>query len=215
MSLKDTIFFYSRNDYLIINSLLGGDMDHLWEMAEVVNGDSKAVLAAYADGTRKPHKKNIVRYKSRIYDCLDDNTKAKILETARQDIANIFGAMKPAKRQMLLYRTVFIIDDPLRPHNALPSCEVNDIVAFDIISSTSIAPYREDAGFDFYRYEITVPKHGLVLKLDRFNRNIRNEDGEVLLPPMNCRVTNIRGSDNEHCKKIIELEYLEKQEVYT
>ena len=212
MDLKDTIFFYTRNDYLIINNLLCGNMGQLWEMAEVVNGDSKSMLKEYADGTRKPHKKNIARYQSRVYDTLDEQAKEKVLATAKADIANILGAMKPTKKQMLLYRTVFLIDDPLRPHG-LPNHSANDIVEFKAITSTSITPYREDVDFDFVRYEITVPKNKKVLVLDRFSRNIRNEDGEVLLPPMRCRVTNTRGGSG-HCKKIIELEYLQKQEAF-
>jgi hypothetical protein len=68
----------------------------------------------------------------------------------------------------------------------------------------------EDAGHEFYRLEITVPENGLVLELDRFDSFIRNEDGEVLLPPMKCKVMKIRKSDNINCRGIIEMEYLEK-----
>ena len=209
MHLKDTIFFYTRNDYLIVNNLLCGDMERLWEMAGVVNGDSKAMLKEHADGLIKLDKKSVARYQGRIYETLDDRAKANILVTAREDIANILGAMKPTKKRMLLYRTVFLVDDPLRPYT-LPSYNIDDIAEFQTITSTSLAPYREDAGFAFLRYEITVPKGGRILELDRFSRVIRNEDGEVLLPPMQCRVTNIRGSENEHCKGIIALEYLEQ-----
>ena len=47
-----------------------------------------------------------------------------------------------------------------------------------------------------------------MLELDQFE--CHNEDGEVLLPPMKCKVRNIRHSDNEKCKGIIELELLEQ-----
>jgi len=208
MKLEDTIFFYTRNDYLIVNNLLSGNMGQLWEFAEVSNGDSKWMLKAYEDGQRKLDRKSVARYQGRIHETLDDSAKAKILATAREDVANILGAMKPAKRKLLLYRTVFIIDDPLRPY-APPSYSAGDIAEFQTITSTSLKPYREDAGFDFHRYEITVPKGGLVLKLDRFNRVIRNEDGEALLPPMRCKVTDVRGGDNEHCKGVVALEILE------
>jgi len=207
MKLKETIFFYSRNDYLIVNNLLCGNMEQLWEFAEVSNGDSKCVLKEHEDGQRKLDRKSVARYQGRIYETLDDSAKAKILATAKEDIANILGAMKPARRRLLLYRTVFAVDDPLRPY-VLPSYSVDDIAEFRGITSTSLTPYREDAGFDFYRYEITVPKGGRILKLDQFNRVIRNEDGEVLLPPMRCSVTNIRESDNAHCKGIIAMEVL-------
>jgi len=94
----------------------------------------------------------------------------------------------------------------------LPYYRPNDIVEFKIISSASIVPVDQSFGHDsnFYRYEITVPKNGYVLELDQFDNFIRNEDNEILLPPMKCRVKNTRDNSNGNCKGIIELEYLEK-----
>ena len=76
------------------------------------------------------------------------------------------------------------------------------------ISSWSVAPYREDedVGSDFYRYEIRVPEGKSILQLDQFV--CHNEDGEVLLPPMQCRVTGMRSGENGRCREIIELEYV-------
>jgi hypothetical protein len=206
MDLEETIFFYTRNDYLIINNLLCGNMKHLWEVAEMVNNDSKGMLKEHEDGVRTLDMKSIERYQNRIYEKLDDKAKAKILKIAKDDISNILSAMKPIKNEIILYRTVWYV----RIGDVLPRYNVNEIVEFKIISSTSVTPYREDEGNDFYRYEITVPKNGSVLELDRFDGFIRNEDGEVLLPPMKCKVINTRNSDNINCRGIIELEYLEK-----
>lgn len=206
MDLEETIFFYTRNDYLIINNLLFGNMNHLWEVAEIVNGDSKGMLKEHEDGVRALNQKNIERYKNRIYDKLDDKAKAKIIKTAKNDISNILSAMKPTKNKIILYRNVRIGD-------AMPRYNVNDIVEIKIISSTFTTPY--DASYSkekpfFYRYEITVPKNGFILELDGFDRFTRNEDGEVLLPPMKCKIKNTRNSDNENYKGIIELEYIEE-----
>jgi hypothetical protein len=206
MDLEETIFFYSRNNYLIINNLLCGNMDHLWEVAELSNDDSKGVLKEHADGLRKLDQKSIERYRNRIYKKLDDVEKARILKIAREDITNIIGAMKPAKSEMLLYRTIWYA----RAGDILPQHKANDVVEFKIISSTSTLPFMENAGHEFYRYEITVPPGGFVLELDQFDPFIRNEDGEVLLPPMKCKVKNVRVSDNEKCRAVIELEYLER-----
>ena len=76
------------------------------------------------------------------------------------------------------------------------------------ISSWSVAPYREDedVGSDFYQYEIRVPEGKSILQLDQFV--CHNEDGEVLLPPMQCRVTSMRSGENGRCREIIELEYV-------
>ncbi len=205
MNLEETIFFYTRNDYLIINNLLCGNMNRLWEVAKIVNNDSKGVLKEHRDGKRTLDEKSFERYQNRIYEKLDDEAKAKILKTARGDISNILGAMKPTKNKIVLYRNVRA-DDVLSHYN------LNDIVEFKIISSTSTVPSNLD--YDFYRYEITIPKNGLVLELGQFDSFVRNEDDEILLPPMKCKVKNTRNNDNNgNCKGIIELEYLEKLSV--
>ena len=201
MDLEETIFFYTRNDYLIVNNLLCGDMNRLWQVAEIVNNDSKSVLKEHEGGERTLDRKSVERYQNRIYDKLDDETKIKILKIARDDISNIISAMKPTKNKIILYRDVRI-DDVLLHYN------INDIVEFKIISSTSTVP--SDPDYDFYRHEITIPKNGFILELDQFDSFVRNEDSEILLPPMKCKVKNTRNSNNENCKGIIELEYLEK-----
>jgi hypothetical protein len=201
MDLEETIFFYTRNDYLIVNNLLCGNMDHLWEVAEIVNKDSKGVLKEHEDGERTLDKKSIERYQSRIYEKLDDETRSKILRIAKKDISNILSAMKPAKNKIILYRNV-------RIDNTLTSYNLNDVIEFKIISSTSTVPFDPD--YKFFRYEITIPKNGYILELNQFDHFIRNEDNEILLPPMKCKVTNTRNDHDDSCKGIIELKYLEK-----
>ena len=201
MDLEETIFFYTRNDYLIVNNLLCGDMNRLWQVAEIVNNDSRGVLKEHKSGERTLDKKSVERYQNRIYEKLDDEAKIKILKIARNDISNILSAMKPTKNKIVLYRNGKI-DDVLLHYN------INDIVEFKIISSTFAVP--SDPDYDFYRHEITIPKNGFILELDQFDSFVRNEDGEILLPPMKCKVKNTRNNNNENCRGIIELEYLEK-----
>lgn len=201
MNLEETIFFYTRNDYLIVNNLLCGNMNRLWQVAEIVNNDSKSVLKEHEAGERTLDKKSVERYQNRIYEKLNDEAKVKILKIAKNDISNILSAMKPIKNKIVLYRNVRIDD-------VLPHYNLNDIVEFKIISSTFTVP--SDPDYDFYRYEITIPKNGFILELDQFDSFVRNEDGEILLPPMKCKVKNTRNNNNEKCKGIIELEYLEK-----
>jgi hypothetical protein len=203
-SLEDTIFFYTRNDYLIVNNLLCGKMKHLWQVSEMVNNDSKGVLQEHKDGERTLDKKSIERYLSRIYEKLDNKAKAKIIKIAKNDIDNILSAMKPTENKIVVYRNVRIDD-------SLPHYDLNDIVKFKIISSTSSVPFNPN--YEHYRYEITIPKNGFILELDQFDSFIRNEDGEILLPPMKCKVKNTRNNNDKNCKKIIELEYLERLRV--
>lgn len=205
MGIEESVFFYTRNDYLIINNLLCGNMKHLWEVAEIVNNDSKGMLQEHESGVRTLKEKYLQYYQGRVYEKLDDATKAKLIATAQQDVANIIRAMVPAGKKLRLYRTVWA----MRAKALLPTYNINEIAEFKIISSASESPYMEEAGHEFYRYEITVPENGLVLELNRFDAFIRNEVGEVLLPPMKCKITNVKSSPKENCKGIIEMEYME------
>jgi len=178
-------------------------MSHLWEVSELVNNDSVGVLKENEDGLRFLDDESIRRYKNRIYKNLDDKAKDKIIKTAKSDIWNIINAMDSIQQQTLLYRTVRVGD-------IFSEYRVNDIIDFKIISSTSTTPFMEDSGKDFYRYEVIVPKNSLVLDLNQFPPFIRNEDNEVLLSPMKCKIIDIYNNDNINCKAIIKMEYIEQ-----
>lgn len=222
--IEETISFYTRNDFGIINSLLVGNMNEIWNIAEAAYNDNKGILKEYKDGIRSINseydKKWIKALQSRIIERIDDETKDKIIKTAKNDILNIFNALEPAAESIKLYRTAWVTDNNMADHTYPYAhqykslhLEVDDIAEIKIISSSSLTPYCEDAGIDcdFYRYEIFVPKNGFLLKLDQFE--CHNEEGEVLLPPMKCRVKNVRSGENERCKGIIELEYIKRLEL--
>lgn len=215
ISLDETIYFYLRSDFLIYNTLLGGKMKNLWEVAEEVNEESKGMLKEFEEGKRTLDEKQIARYHNRIFEKLDDEAKENVIKIAKIDISNFLNAMKPAKKELLLYRSVWC-HQWRKPNSdsyySFPQCNVDDIVEFKTISSTAIAPYDENNGAEFYRYEITVPAGGYVLELGEHEEYSKRwwEKGEVLLPPMKCRVKNLCVSDNEKCKGIIEFEYLER-----
>ncbi|MHB1483712.1 MAG: hypothetical protein ACYCYI_03520 [Saccharofermentanales bacterium] len=219
--IEETISFWTRNDFGIANNLLIGNMDLVWEIAEAAYNDNKGILKEYEDGIRTIHgdydKKWIKSLKSRLIDNLDTKTKANIISIAKKDIINILNAMKPAEYERHLYRTAWRTDDdcfcdiyPYAHQYKKLKLHVNDIIEIKIISSSSVNPYRENDGIncDFYRYEITVPKNMKILELDQFE--CHNEEGEVLLPPMKCKVINIHNSSNVRCRGIIELEYIEE-----
>ena len=229
ISLDETIYFWLRSDDSIINNFLGGKMKLLWEAAERANANSKGMLSEFENGERTLDEREIVRYKNRIHETLDDEAKENIIKIAKIDIANLLGAMKPLKNKMLLYQTLWYAT--LLKHNTLPRYDVGDIVEFKNFMSTFAAPYMENedeqifgnyelsvvtneqtGSKDFYRYEITVPENGYAVQLDEYDEYSKHwwEKGEIILPPMKCRVKNIRMSDNEKCRGIIEFEYLER-----
>ncbi len=219
--LEESISFYTRNDFAIMNHLLIHNYDDLWAYAMPAYQDNQGILDEYRCGVRTVGSEYEVKWinslQKRLVDGLNDTTKQIIVENAKRDISNILGAMSPASDDITLFRTAWIDEAACsadqypysREYKALelkPDC----LVELGIISSFSLTPYRENdnVGSDFYRYEISVRCGQPVLELDQFITH--NEDGEVLLPPMKCRVLDIRESEDARCKGIIRLEYLEQ-----
>ncbi len=209
MTLEESIFFYTRNDYLLINNLLCNNISELRRFADIVNTDSKGMLKEHSDGINVLSDQMIRYYQSRIYEEWNEATESEIIERAKNDVSNILGAMGPTEKDTLLYRTVW----HRRFGDILNYYKDNEFIEFQNISSTSVTPYEEDTSDSFYRFEIVVPKGSPVLELDQFAPWIRNEDGEVLLPPMKCKVKSIRESDIFNCKGIIQLKYIDQLEV--
>jgi hypothetical protein len=176
-SLLETIFFWSRNDYLMICNLMRGDMDKVWQGAEISNADSKAVLREYETGIRTPNQKAVKTYKKRVWEKLDEKTKVKIIKTAEKDIKNIMAAMTTAPNDMVLYRNVRAADAPK---------VLGGEIELNALASASIAPNPQEG---FILYEIQVPKGTKTLNLDQFDCEIRNEDGEVILPPGKFKIS--------------------------
>ncbi len=153
--------------------------------------------------------------KKRIIHGIDEYTKNLIIKNAKNDIRNMLNWMYPAKQQMNLYRTAWIDDrccaanayPYLREYKSLKIC-VGDTVRIHTISSFSLTPYREseNVGSSFYRYQIFVPTGKPILELDPFITH--NEDGEVLLPPMEFLVKDICASTDPNCKGIVNIEHV-------
>ncbi len=217
--LEETISFYTRNDFAIINRFLTGNFDALWKDAIIAYEDNRGILEEYEKGIRSVGSDYDIKWqnslKKRLLNHLDDAAKDKIIKNAKNDISNILGAVYPSKKDMLLYRTAWI-DREYAVKNSFPysreykalSFGVGSILEIKMISSYSLMPYREDddVGSDFFRYEMRVSCGMPILELDSFATH--NEEGEVLLPPMVCKVVNIRFSEHSACKGIIELEYI-------
>lgn len=219
--VEKTISFYTRNDFAILNHLLIEDYDALWRYALLAYQDNQGIIDEFENGMRSIADEYDVKWlnclRERLIDHLDDEAKRKIIDTAKSDISNILGAMTPAKGSLSLFRTAWIdqnhiMDDayPYSREYQAVKLAVGGTLEIKTISSCSLTPYREDddVGSDFYRYEIHVPEGKNVLPLDQFKTH--NEDGEVLLPPMKCRVTGIWNAGRGRRRGTISLEYVEQ-----
>ena len=199
---EETIFFYTWNNYRLIQDWYMKRFFILWKNAEEFNFTNKRLLEEYNSGKRAIKTmlddKIINGLKNRIFnDIKSEETKDKILEFVENDIANICTAMIPTKERIMLYRTEKNVPD---------NYKANPSYSFASIISSSIKPYEEDETEGFHRFEITIPKNKFMLELDKFEAH--NEDGQVLLPPMKSKITNTRSSDNAKCKGIIEVEII-------
>ena len=175
----------------------------------ITTGKTATTFAPNAEITRG----ELAVWIQRAYDL---KAKEIIIRNAENDIANILHAMYPAKETMHLYRTswmdkVYTSANSFSYSREYPALQfsVGSMVEIKTISSCSLTPYREndDVGSDFYRYEITVPCNMPILELDQFITH--NEEGEVLLPPMRCKVIGIRTAMIGRRKGIVELEYVQ------
>lgn len=216
--IEETISFYTRNDFAIMNHLLIGNYDDLWKYALIAYNDNHGILNEYMQGMRTVNSDYDIKWinclQKRLLTSLDDTAKKNIITNAKNDINNILSAMRPTNKPILLYRTAWI-DNQYAEENVFAYSReykalqfgVGSVLEIKTITSCSLTPYREadDVGSNFYRYKIHVPCGLPVLELDQFMTH--NEDGEVLLPPMKCNVTGIRGTDIKHCKGIVDLEY--------
>lgn len=222
--LEETISFYTRNDFAIMNNLLAGNFEDLWKCAQIAYKDNRDILEEYEKGVRSTDGDYDIKWQSalkkRLLNGLDDAAKKTIIDNAKSDIRNILKAVYPAKKDMLLYRTAWIdrkyegknVFSYSREYKAL-SFSTGSMIEVKILSSYSLTPYREDddVGSDFFRYELHVP-HGLpILELDQLVTH--NEEGEVLLPPMICKVAGFRSCEHSTCKGIVELEYIKLSSV--
>ncbi len=219
--LEETISFYTRNDFAIMNHLLVGDYENLWKYAIIAYNDNKAVLEEYNRGERNVDSDYDIKWinslKKRIINSLNEEEKQLVISNAKSDIHNILNAMRPAKSKTPLFRTSWIdkeicLDGSFsysREYKSL-QFDIGDFIDIKIISSFSLTPYREndDVGSKFYRYEIELEKNMPALELNQFITH--NEDGEVLLPPMRCKVIDIVQTEHENCKGIIKLQYIEQ-----
>ncbi len=51
--LEESVSFYTRNDYAVINSLLVNDYEKLWKDALLAYEDNRGVVEEYSSGVRK------------------------------------------------------------------------------------------------------------------------------------------------------------------
>lgn len=208
--LEESIYFYTLNDYLLINNLLWGNAKKLEKSIQIIYDDAKASIAlAERIGIENrwrgtPERCNAVynAHRKRTPEILDKKSKAKFILRAKQDIENIYGAMKPSQTDMVLYRNIRLCD--VKEDDYGLSKELKQY-GFSSCSKRPCESSYNSKDKKFVRFKIIIPKNTLMLDLDNFP-DWNNEKGEVVLPPFKAKVCrHFLKQNNPDCLYEVEL----------
>ena len=198
---KETLRFYTTNDYLLINGLLWGETEKRIDIfIHLINDDGRGVMTEAIEqgfdvrwNCSKEEGERLYQLYQKRFPVIDNqNTKNQILQQARNDIANMMSCLEPLASEMVLYRnikTTFV--DKLKPGMAL------NYLGF---SSCSLTPHiAENATYGSSGctlVEIVAPAGTPAIRLDLMP-DVQNEPDEVILAPVEFLVTKI---DNDSGK---------------
>lgn len=190
---KETLRFYTANDYLLINGLLWGeDAETVDQYIRLVNEDGRGVMAeALAQGfdvrwncSREEGERLYEVYRRRFPLIDQPGIKEKILAQAGRDISNMMACLKPLASDLVLYRNM-----KTRYVNKLTAGSTLNHPGF---SSCSLRPHAaENASYGSggcTLAEILVPAGMPAIRLDLLP-DVRNEPDEVILAPAAFLVT--------------------------
>ena len=188
---KETIRFYTTNDYLLINGLLWKEgRDILVDKIKFINEDGRGVMQeALEQGFDKRWEcsleegERIYKMFERRFPVIDnDFIIQQIIERAKQDIDVLYSCLKPSEEDLVLYRNTRT--------KYIDGYKDGDIVNYLGFSSCSLHEHKaENAtyGSGDTTVVIEVPKGTPLIRLDQ--TDIANEPDEVILPPIAFGVT--------------------------
>ena len=188
--LKECEWFYTGADYLVINAFLWKNREALEPCIDIVWQNNLAVIReAEEEGPEKRFASSGVEggallqsYRRRTPNALTDEGKKGMLEQAISDIRLLCGSMQPTTEPVRLFRN-------MEQAFVLQNTREGEQIELLGLTSTSTTGQRIDYGQDDYRkpaqvLQIDVPKGLPALFL-------KNDEHEVLLPPMRYRVSGV------------------------
>lgn len=198
---RETLRFYTTNDYLLINGLLWGEnAETINAFIQLINDDGRGVMAEAVEqgcdvrwNCSKEEGERLYRVYQKRFPIIDSQgVKDMILARARTDIANMLSCMTPLAAEMVLYRNI---------HTRF----VNDLeegMPFDHLgfSSCSLLPHvAENAAYGSggcALAEIIAPAGTPAIRLDLMP-DVQNEPDEVILAPAAFLVTRVDRENNK------------------
>lgn len=198
---KETLRFYTTNDYLLINGLLWGEDEKTIDVfIELINDDGRAVMTEAIeqgfdvrwDCSKEEGEKLYQIYQKRFPIINNQNIKSQILEQAKLDISNMMSCMTPLASKMVLYRNIktkFV-------ENLAEGMSLNYLG----FSSCSLSPHiAEDATYgsgECTLVEIIAPAGTPAIRLDLMP-DVQNEPDEVILAPIEFLVAKVDRENNK------------------
>lgn len=192
---KETLRFYTTNDYLLINGLLWGEDEKTVDIfIQLINEDGRGVMAEAAEqgfdvrwNCCKEEGERLYRIYQKRFPIIDnENVKDQILERARNDISNMMACLEPLTSELVLYRNV--------KNKFVDKLEQGMSLNYLGFSSCSLNPHiAENASYGSSGctlVEIIAPVGTPAIRLDLMP-DVQNEPDEVILAPMEFLVTKI------------------------
>ena len=185
---KETLRFYTTNDYLLINGLLWGEDEKTIDVfIKLINDDGRAVMAeAIEQGfdvrwncSKEEGEKLYQIYQKRFPIINNQSIKSQILEQAKLDISNMMSCMTPLASEMVLYRNI--------KTKFMDDLEEGMSLNYLGFSSCSLSPHiAENATYGSSGctlVEIIAPAGTPAIRLDLLP-DVQNEPDEVILAPI-------------------------------
>lgn len=190
---KETLRFYTTNDFLLINGLLWGESEKkINAYIDIINQDGLGVMKEAAEmgydvrwGCSKEEGEKLYRIYQKRFPVIDsEEIRRRIVERAKADIQNMMACLEPLTSEFVLYRNI--------KTNFVSGLEEGSTVKYLGFSSCSLNPHTaEDAEYGSSGCtlaEIIAPVGTPAIRLDLMP-DVRNEPDEIILAPMEFFVT--------------------------
>ena len=198
---KETLRFYTTNDYLLINGLLWGTDEKVIDIfINIINEDGRGVMTEAIEqgfdvrwNCSKEEGERLYKIYQKRFPVIDSETvKEQILERAREDIANMMACMTPLEADMVLYRNI--------KTSFVESWKEGMTLDYLGFSSCSLSPHvAENAEYGSSACtlaEIVVPAGTPAIRLDLMPE-VQNEPDEIIVAPMKFIVSKIDKTESK------------------
>ena len=192
---KETLRFYTTNDYLLINGLLWGESEKtINKFIDIINQDGLAVMKEANEmgydvrwGCNKEDGERLYQIYQKRFPVIDsEDVRYQIIERAKTDISNMMSCLEPLASELVLYRNI--------KSTFVSGVEEGSIIKYLGFSSCSLNPHIAEAAMygsgGCTLVEIIAPAGTPAIRLDLMP-NVRNEPDEVILAPIKFLVTKV------------------------